>query len=112
MIHLSQLCRPTCKINKLAFISGGSALSTFSLPLSSDKEALQVFRYQMPQPGTKLEQVILDPTGDFILVPDLGADQVRVYAIDQHSGRLNACPNLNYTAGSAPRHGPFWKSKP
>ncbi|OOQ90582.1 hypothetical protein PEBR_03739 [Penicillium brasilianum] len=98
---------------------GGSALSTFSLPLSSDEKPLQVFRYQMPQPGPKPQQdaphphqVILDPTGGFILVPDLGADKVRVYAIDQHSGRLNACPDLNYTAGSGPRHGLFWRSKP
>ncbi|KAJ5374172.1 hypothetical protein N7517_006178 [Penicillium concentricum] len=97
---------------------GGSALSTFALPLRSDKEPLQVFRYQMSQPGIKPQQdaphphqVILDPTGSFILVPDLGADQVRVYAIDQHSGRLNVCPSLNYTAGSGPRHGLFWKSK-
>lgn len=80
---------------------------------------MQVFRYQMSQPGIKSQQdaphphqVILDPTGAFILVPDLGADQVRVYAIDQHSGRLNVCPSLNYTAGSGPRHGLFWKSNP
>jgi 6-phosphogluconolactonase (cycloisomerase 2 family) len=71
----------------------------------------------MSQPGIKPQQnaphphqVILDPTGDFLLVPDLGADQVRVYAIDRHSGRLNVCPSLNYTPGSGPRHGLFWKS--
>lgn len=71
----------------------------------------------MSQPGIKPQQdsphphqVILDPTGDFILVPDLGADQVRVYAINQHTGHLNVCPSLNYTAGSGPRHGLFWKS--
>ncbi|CAI7622139.1 unnamed protein product [Penicillium glandicola] len=98
---------------------GGSALSTFALPLKSDEEALQVFRYHMSQPGIKSQQeaphphqVILDPTGAFILVPDLGADQVRVYAINQHSGHLNVCPSLNYTAGSGPRHGLFWKSNP
>lgn len=73
----------------------------------------------MSQPGPKPQQnaphphqVILDPTGSFLLVPDLGADQVRVYAIDHHSGHLNACPSLNCTAGSGPRHGLFWKSKP
>lgn len=73
----------------------------------------------MSQPGIKTQQdsphphqVILDPTGDFILVPDLGADQVRVYAINQHSGHLKVCPSLNYTAGSGPRHGLFWKSNP
>ena len=106
-------------MNKLTFISGGSALSTFSLPLSSDEAALQpVFRYQIPHPSTKPQQdtahphqVILDPIGACILVSDLGADQVRVYAINQHSRRLNACPNLNYTAGSRPRHGLFWKCK-
>ncbi|KAJ5964161.1 uncharacterized protein N7479_004037 [Penicillium vulpinum] len=98
---------------------GGSTLSTFTLPLSPDEKALQIFRYRMSQPGIKPEQdashphqVILDPTGDFILVPDLGADKVRVYTINQHSGRLNACPSLNYTAGSGPRHGLFWKSSP
>ncbi|KAJ5823986.1 hypothetical protein N7447_006326 [Penicillium robsamsonii] len=95
---------------------GGSALSTFALPLRSDKGPLQVFRYKLSQPGIKPQQdaphphqVILDPTGSFILVPDLGADQVRVYAINQNSGRLNECPSLNYTAGSGPRHGLFWK---
>ncbi|KAJ5976925.1 hypothetical protein N7501_000267 [Penicillium viridicatum] len=98
---------------------GGSALSTFALPLRSDKKPLEVFRYKMSQPGIKPQQdsphphqVILDPTGDFILVPDLGADQVRVYAIDQNSGHLNVCPRLKYTAGSGPRHGLFWKSNP
>ncbi|OKP11341.1 hypothetical protein PENSUB_3178 [Penicillium subrubescens] len=99
--------------------NGGSALTTFTLPLISDEGPLQILRYQMPQPGPKPQQdaphphqVILDPTGSFLLVPDLGADQVRVYAIDHHSGHLNACPALNYTAGSGPRHGIFWKSKP
>ncbi|KAJ5170210.1 uncharacterized protein N7500_002993 [Penicillium coprophilum] len=98
---------------------GGSALSTFALPLRSDKEPLQVFRYQIPQPGIKPQQdaphphqVILDPTGDFVLVPDLGADQVRVYAINKRTGHLNSCPSLNYTAGSGPRHGLFWRSNP
>ncbi|EKV11280.1 hypothetical protein PDIG_51160 [Penicillium digitatum PHI26] len=98
---------------------GGSALSTFALPLKSGEEPLQVFHYKMAHPGIRPEQeaphphqVIIDPTGDFILVPDLGADQVRVYGIDHDSGHLNLCPSLNYTAGSGPRHGLFWKSSP
>lgn len=100
-------------------VSGGSALSTFKLPLRPDDEALQVFRYTLSQPGPDSRQdaphphqVIVDPTGGFILVPDLGADQVRVYAIDRASGHLNACPSVNYTAGSGPRHGLFWRSEP
>ncbi|KAG0153307.1 hypothetical protein PDIDSM_5157 [Penicillium digitatum] len=89
------------------------------LTLKSGEEPLQVFHYKMAHPGIRPEQeaphphqVILDPTGDFILVPDLGADQVRVYGIDHDSGHLNLCPSLNYTAGSGPRHGLFWKSSP
>lgn len=110
---------PMNRIMKSNIISGGSALSTFKLPLSPHDETLQVFRYKLPQPGIRPEQdaahphqVILDPTGSFILVPDLDADQVRVYSIDKDSGDLNACPSLNYTAGSGPRHGLFWKSSP
>ncbi|GAB1215285.1 hypothetical protein ATERTT37_004471 [Aspergillus terreus] len=78
---------------------------------------LAVFRYKLAQPGPKPQQdaphpheVILDPTGSFILVPDLGADQVRVYAIDKPTGHLNACPAINVTAGDGPRHGVFDRS--
>lgn len=41
------------------------------------------------------------------MVPDLGADLVRVFAIDKANGNLNTCPPLNYTAGGGPRHGVF-----
>ncbi|RHZ43936.1 lactonase family protein [Aspergillus thermomutatus] len=94
----------------------GSAVSTFALPLESEDEPLQVLRYKTPpgpdpqQDSSHPHQIILDPTGSFILVPDLGADEVRVYAIDKPSGQLNTCPSLNYTAGSGPRHGLFWSS--
>jgi len=40
-------------------------------------------------------------------VPDLGADLVRVYAIDQQSNSLTAMEPLKATAGSGPRHGAF-----
>ncbi|GIJ99046.1 hypothetical protein Aspvir_001170 [Aspergillus viridinutans] len=95
----------------------GSAVSTFALPIKPGDEPLQILRYQTP-PGPRPEQdsshphqIILDPTGSFILIPDLGADLVRVYAIDKQSGQLNTCPSLNYTPGSGPRHGLFWSSR-
>jgi len=40
-------------------------------------------------------------------VPDLGADLVRVYAIDQQSNNLTATEPLKAKAGSGPRHGAF-----
>ncbi|KAF9885223.1 hypothetical protein FE257_000583 [Aspergillus nanangensis] len=95
---------------------GGSAVSNFRLPIQSGDEALQVFQFELSQPGAVPDrqeaphphQVFLDPTGAFVLSPDLGADLVRVYAIDKASGQLDACPPLNVTAGEGPRHGLFW----
>lgn len=69
----------------------------------------------MTRPGKVAQQdsphpheVFLDPTGSFIVSPDLGADLLRVYAIDGPSGKLSECPSLNITFGSGPRHGVFW----
>ncbi|OJI86840.1 hypothetical protein ASPTUDRAFT_27834 [Aspergillus tubingensis CBS 134.48] len=98
---------------------GGSAMSTFRLPLNDGDENLQVFRYtlsetkQNPQQNAPHpHQVLLDPTVSFILVPDLGADLVRVYAIDKSTGELDgACPDLTYPEGSGPRHGLFWQTE-
>ncbi|KKK26524.1 hypothetical protein ARAM_006133 [Aspergillus rambellii] len=98
----------------------GSALSTFSLPISSSSAAaadpLQVFPFQLSSsPGTVPDrqeaphphQTLLDPTGAYVLVPDLGADLVRVFAIDKQSGQLTSCPSLPYPPGGGPRHGVF-----
>ncbi|KAJ5567036.1 Cytochrome cd1-nitrite reductase-like C-terminal heme d1 [Penicillium sp. DV-2018c] len=95
---------------------GGSAISTFALPLEDNSPALQEFHFNLTHPGAVAQQdashpheVFLDPTGSFILSPDLGADLLRVYAIeDGPSGKLSACPSLNITFGSGPRHAVFW----
>jgi 6-phosphogluconolactonase (cycloisomerase 2 family) len=50
--------------------------------------------------------VILDPTGAFLLVPDLGADQIRIYQIGSN-GLLTACPSYFEVGGTGPRHGAF-----
>ena len=95
--------------------SGGSALSTFTLPLQNNQNPLQTFPNKLPHPSPKPQQdashphqVLLDPTGSFILVPDLGADIIRVNAIDKASGKLRSCPEIPFKAGSGPRHGVFW----
>ncbi|CAI7584685.1 unnamed protein product [Penicillium discolor] len=94
----------------------GSAISTFALPIKQNQPALQAFHFNLTRPGKVAQQdsphpheVFLDPTGSFILIPDLGADLLRVYAIqDGPSGKLSECPSLNITYGSGPRHGVFW----
>lgn len=53
-------------------------------------------------------ELFFDPTGSFLVSPDLGADLLRVYSIDGESGRLHECPSVNVTLGSGPRHGLFW----
>ncbi|KAL4869030.1 hypothetical protein BDV12DRAFT_208797 [Aspergillus spectabilis] len=93
----------------------GSAVSTFALPLTPNAPALQVFEFTLPAPGANPErqeaphphQAFLDPTGDFVLVPDLGADLVRIFKINKSTGKLSTCSPLNYTLGGGPRHGVF-----
>jgi 6-phosphogluconolactonase (cycloisomerase 2 family) len=51
-------------------------------------------------------EVIVDPTGALLLVPDLGADQIRIYQIGS-TGLLTACPSYFEVGGTGPRHGAF-----
>ncbi|KAL3485185.1 Lactonase, 7-bladed beta-propeller-domain-containing protein [Aspergillus germanicus] len=97
----------------------GSAVSTYKLPLKAGADPLQVLEFELAGPGAVPDrqeaphphQAFLDPTGGFLLVPDLGADLVRVFAIDKSNGELNTCPSLNYTSGGGPRHGVFWTAE-
>ncbi|KAK3674313.1 hypothetical protein LTR78_005782 [Recurvomyces mirabilis] len=53
-------------------------------------------------------EAILDPTGQYILVPDLGADLVRVFSWDIETLKLKELSPLKAAAGSGPRHAAFW----
>jgi len=53
-------------------------------------------------------EVIVDPTGKFLLSPDLGADLIRIYSIDASSGKLTSCGNYVEVGGTGPRHGTFY----
>ncbi len=53
-------------------------------------------------------EAILDPTGKFILVPDLGADLVRVFSYNPTTDRLTQHASLHAAPGSGPRHAAFW----
>lgn len=53
-------------------------------------------------------QAVLDPTGAFIVVPDLGADILRVYSVNKKTGILTSCNNVAVASGSGPRHAGFW----
>jgi 6-phosphogluconolactonase (cycloisomerase 2 family) len=57
----------------------------------------------MPHP----HEVILDPTGSYIVVPDLGADKLRVFSIEKPSGNLVERQAFSTPPGTGPRHGAF-----
>lgn len=90
-------------------------MTTFSLPLQENDSPLQTFRYNLTgRPAPKEEQdsshphqVLIDPTGELIITPDLGMDLLHVFSIDKTNGTLEECERIEFPAGSGPRHGKF-----
>lgn len=54
--------------------------------------------------------MFVDPTGRYLLVPDLGADAVRIFVIGDQS--LQQADQAHITPGSGPRHLIFVKGRP
>lgn len=52
-------------------------------------------------------EALLDPTEKFIIVPDLGADLVRVFSIDPKTSLLTEQTPYTAPPASGPRHGAF-----
>ncbi|KAH8678802.1 Lactonase, 7-bladed beta-propeller-domain-containing protein [Tricladium varicosporioides] len=94
---------------------GGSALSTYSVLPSGGLAPGENFIFTLSKPGFNPgrqeaphpHEALLDPTGSFIVVPDLGADLVRIFSIDASTGKLTAQTPFAVTPGSGPRHGAF-----
>lgn len=94
-----------------------STITTYKLPLSSNTQVLQKEKLTMSGSGPDKSRqtaphphsALTDPTGKFLLVPDLGADLIRIFSIDAASGKLTACPAGQAGAGDGPRHGAWWK---
>ncbi|TDZ13451.1 putative 6-phosphogluconolactonase [Colletotrichum spinosum] len=95
-----------------------SSFEVFSVADPSDIKRLQSWTYSLSQPGPKPAQnaphpheAILDPTGKFVLVPDLGADLVRVFSINADTYELTPVDPLVAASGSGPRHARFLATK-
>jgi 6-phosphogluconolactonase (cycloisomerase 2 family) len=73
----------------------------------------QTFQLSQPGPDPSRQdaphphEAILDPTGQFLLAPDLGADLVRIFKIEEGSLNWNAVDPLIAAPGSGPRHATF-----
>ena len=65
-------------------------------------------RQEKPHP----HQAILDPTGKFFLVPDLGFDRVHVFSVDPATLKYTEQAPLLAPAGSGPRHAVFVNDSP
>lgn len=98
--------------------SSGSAVSDWALDTNGTGSFTfnQDLLFNLSHPGPNAarqdapheHEAILDPTGQYVLVPDLGADLVRVFCIDSDTGLLTAETPLSVSPGSGPRHAAFW----
>ncbi|KAK4660115.1 hypothetical protein QC762_116340 [Podospora pseudocomata] len=95
-----------------------SAFTTFSVADPTNLSLLGQQTYQLTAPGTvperqdapHLHDAILDPSKKFILVPDLGADLIRVFQVDDGAAAATAVTSIPTIAGSGPRHVAFAKA--
>jgi 6-phosphogluconolactonase (cycloisomerase 2 family) len=92
-----------------------STITTYRVPTSGSNAVLQREKFTMASRGPNPRQdvphpheILLDPTGKFILVPDLGADLIRIFSINAQSGQLTNCGNAQASPGDGPRHGKWW----
>jgi len=72
-------------------------------PARPPREGWVQDRQEFPRP----HQVILDPTGEFIAVPDLGSDYIRIFRVDKATLAYTALEPLVVDSGSGPRHATF-----
>ncbi|KAJ5613871.1 isomerase YbhE [Penicillium herquei] len=93
-----------------------SALQTYDITDANGKiKPLQTFTYTLSKEGPAgarqaaphIHEARTDPLEQYVLAIDLGADKVRVYAIDDDTLLLEERKPLNATPGSGPRHGVF-----
>ncbi|ROT38754.1 3-carboxy-cis,cis-mucoante lactonizing enzyme, partial [Sodiomyces alkalinus F11] len=102
-------------IVKPLYCDGGSSLTWFDAGVASALTLLHTETFSLPEPGpvpSRQEaphphQAFVDPTGRFVLVPDLGADLVRVFRVDPKSLHLATLEPLVTVPGSGPRHVDF-----
>jgi 6-phosphogluconolactonase (cycloisomerase 2 family) len=96
---------------------GTGAISTFSYK-DGTFTPMEQFKYSNathgPRPeqadGSHVHHTVLDPTGQYLVFPDLGLDAVHVYCIDSKTNKITAHDDLKFPPAYGPRHAAFWKS--
>jgi 6-phosphogluconolactonase len=64
------------------------------------------------QASSHPHDVVFDPSGRFVLVPDKGLDRIFVLGFDQVTGRLSAPSSVKTPPGAGPRHLAFHPKLP
>ncbi|KAK4039118.1 Lactonase, 7-bladed beta-propeller-domain-containing protein [Parachaetomium inaequale] len=95
----------------------GGGIDTFNI---ADPAAIKLVKSQVypaptdgrpePQNQARPHEAILDPTGDFLVFPDLGADLLRVLRVDKETLEYTDLASHSFARGTGPRHGAFFKS--
>ncbi|KAI2602223.1 putative isomerase YbhE [Hypoxylon sp. NC1633] len=93
----------------------GSSVSVVAFTPEGNLTLVQNDTYALEAPGPNParqeaphpHEAILDPTASYVLVPDLGADVVRIYQADADTLALTPLAPLAVRPGSGPRHGAF-----
>ncbi|KAF9735649.1 hypothetical protein PMIN06_008575 [Paraphaeosphaeria minitans] len=96
---------------------GGHGLTTFS-NVNGAFTLLQNIGYEnrttgpkpQQQDGSHVHHSVLDPTGQYLLFPDLGLDATHIFCIDSTTGKLVEHADLKAPTGYGPRHATFWTS--
>ena len=70
--------------------------------------------HRVEQTGSHPHQIVFDPSGRYVVVPDKGLDRIFVFRFDPESGRLapTAQGSVVARSGSGPRHAAFHPTLP
>jgi 6-phosphogluconolactonase len=67
-------------------------------------ESTDLVQHQGTDREPHAHQILTDPSGQWVLAVDLGADSVYVYALDTDAGTLSQQQQLTLPTGAGPRH--------
>jgi 6-phosphogluconolactonase len=106
---------------RFVFAASYSSGNIVVLPLEADgrlKPASQVVEHVAPgetpekHNTARAHMIVQDPSHNYVLVPDLGLDQLKVYRFDAATGQLtpNDPPYVGVKKGAGPRHIDFHPS--
>ena len=70
--------------------------------------------HRVEQAGSHPHQIVFDPSGRYVVVPDKGLDRIFVFRFDAETGRLTPTAQGSVVArsGSGPRHAAFHPTLP